>query len=209
VYTLLATGDVPGASTYFNPLLQQSTISCTSSSRPASPPDGMRIYETDTKLFRSYSSALSLWLVEGASGVFTYTPTLTATTTSPNLGSGSVVRGKYTRGAGGMVHVAWRIAFGTTGTASGTGQYLVSLPIAAAVDFGGSDPEWWGQGRITDQGSNTYPVTWYIPGSNPSVVSAVMFTSAGGGQVWSSTSFTVNASDDCAGSITYRAAAGS
>ena len=47
MYTLLVTGDVPGASTYFNPLLQQTIIPCTSGTRPSSPNDGMMTYETD------------------------------------------------------------------------------------------------------------------------------------------------------------------
>lgn len=48
MYSLLVTGDVPGAATYFNPLLQQTVIPCTSGTRPSSPPEGMVIYQTDT-----------------------------------------------------------------------------------------------------------------------------------------------------------------
>lgn len=64
VYTLLVTGDVPSASGYFNPLLQQSVINCTSGTRPSSPPDGMLIYETDTKYFRSWDNANTTWQIK-------------------------------------------------------------------------------------------------------------------------------------------------
>lgn len=60
-----------------------------------------------------------------------YTPALTATTTSPTLGSGSVVAGRYYQDPiTGMVDVNIRITFGTSGTNAGSGTYLVSLPIA-------------------------------------------------------------------------------
>ena len=43
-------------------LMKQSIISCTSVTRPASPQDGMVIYETDTRRFLSYHSTLTTWL---------------------------------------------------------------------------------------------------------------------------------------------------
>lgn len=206
MYTLLSTGDVPGASTYFNPLVQQSIISCTSAARPASPPEGMMIYETDTDLYRSYNSSLAAWIVMGSNGPFSSTPTITATTTNPNLGTGAVRRGQYFRGPNGMVTYSWRISWGTTSATAGSGQYLIDLPITAASAFGGSDPEWWGCGRVTQTGTTTYTASWYIPGSNLNVMSAVI-----GGGVWSNTvPFTwASTQVECAGTITYRAAAGS
>lgn len=65
MYTLLVTGDVPGASTYFNPLLNQTTVPCTSGTRPSSPGDGMKIYETDTKYFRSWDATNTAWQIKG------------------------------------------------------------------------------------------------------------------------------------------------
>jgi hypothetical protein len=65
MYTLLVTGDVPGASTYFNPMLQQTIIPCTSGARPSSPTDGMTVFETDTRFFRSYNSTDATWYIVG------------------------------------------------------------------------------------------------------------------------------------------------
>lgn len=63
MYTLLVTGDVPGAATYFNPLLQQTIIPCTSGTRPSSPNDGMMTYETDAGpgMFRYREAGLAVW----------------------------------------------------------------------------------------------------------------------------------------------------
>lgn len=69
---------------------------------------------------------------DGGSGGGTYadwTPTLTATTTNPTLGSGSEATGRYTT-VGNMVHATARIGFGTSGVNAGSGTYIVSLPTA-------------------------------------------------------------------------------
>jgi hypothetical protein len=63
MYTLLVTGDVPGASTYFNPLLQQSIVPCTSGTRPTGVTN-MVIFETDTLCYRRYNG--SSWVRIGA-----------------------------------------------------------------------------------------------------------------------------------------------
>ncbi len=60
-YQLLTNGDVPDED-YFNlSLMKQTIISCTSGTRPSSPPDGMMIYETDTRLYRAYNSSDAAW----------------------------------------------------------------------------------------------------------------------------------------------------
>lgn len=59
----------------------------------------------------------------------TYTPQLTATTTNPTLGSGSVQQGTYYR-VGKLVAVHVFIKFGTSGVSAGSGTYEVSLPVS-------------------------------------------------------------------------------
>ena len=60
----------------------------------------------------------------------TYTPTLTASTTDPTLGSGSSATGAYIA-AGKLIIGRARIVFGASGTAAGTGNYFVSIPVTA------------------------------------------------------------------------------
>lgn len=69
-----------------------------------------------------------------------YTPTLTAATTNPTLGSGSKRFGEYVQiGAFVAVHVL--IEFGTSGTSQGSGAYSIGLPVTAAGGLGVSgDP---------------------------------------------------------------------
>lgn len=60
----------------------------------------------------------------------TWTPTLTASTTNPTLGTGSTAAGRYGR-VNKTVFGQLTIQFGTSGTNAGVGFYFVSLPIAA------------------------------------------------------------------------------
>jgi hypothetical protein len=66
-----------------------------------------------------------------------FTPTLTATTTNPTLGTGSAQVGRYVR-IGNFVHARASIRFGTTGTGSGVGTYQVGMPTPCANGFGSS-----------------------------------------------------------------------
>lgn len=60
----------------------------------------------------------------------TYTPTLTAATTNPNLGSTGSIVGSWHR-AGNKVDAWIRIHFDGTGVDAGAGIYEISLPFAA------------------------------------------------------------------------------
>jgi hypothetical protein len=64
----------------------------------------------------------------------TFTPALTAVTTNPTLGTGSVQNGRYVQ-AGKLIRGHGFIRFGTAGTAAGSGTYSVSLPVAAETSF--------------------------------------------------------------------------
>lgn len=61
----------------------------------------------------------------------TYTPVLTAATTNPTLGSGSVTNGWYIQ-IGKTVFGGGRVGFGTSGVVVGSGRYTISLPPVAA-----------------------------------------------------------------------------
>lgn len=62
----------------------------------------------------------------------TYTPALTADTTNPTLGSGSIAYGRYKQN-GKEVKCQFVIRFGSSGRNKGSGQYSVSLPVTAAA----------------------------------------------------------------------------
>jgi len=81
----------------------------------------------------------------------TYTPTLTATTTNPTLGSGAVRLGRYFQ----VQNQAWlsvQIWVASSGYAAGTGTYEIDLPagwtpvtaprphLGGEITLGGSNP---------------------------------------------------------------------
>lgn len=80
-----------------------------------------------------------------------YTPTLTASSSNPTLGSGSSRTGKYSK-IGRQVDVDINIAFGSSGTAAGSGNYIISLPVTAAASPVGKA----GFGSIKCAGVTTY-----------------------------------------------------
>lgn len=133
MYTLLNTGDVPGAASYFNPLVQQSVIPCTSGSRPTPSHEGMLIYETDTDRYKSWGGAA--WLTLGQTVDGAYTPTLTAASVNPTIGSGSYVVGRFTLRNGIWCDVSFTVQFGSSGAVAGTGQYFIALPFTTAADI--------------------------------------------------------------------------
>ena len=106
---------------------RQVVITCTSTTRPASPDEGMTIFETDTDRVLLWNGTAWLVVTEPWQA---YTPVLTATTTNPTLGTGSTASARYQRQYG-VVAYQGIIQFGTSGTAAGTGDYRISLPVTA------------------------------------------------------------------------------
>jgi hypothetical protein len=135
MYSLLVTGDVPGASTYFNPLLQQSIVPCTSGTRPSSPPDGMAIWETDTERYMSWNASAAAWVYLGQMLTGTYTPAVTASTTNPTLGTSNVASARYTLRNGNWCDVRGVVKFGTSGVSAGSGAYSITLPFTSNANI--------------------------------------------------------------------------
>jgi hypothetical protein len=165
MYTLLVTGDVPGASTYFNPLVQQSIIPCTSGTRPTPSHEGMHIYETDTDQMAKWNGVA--WEYVAGTRI-DYTPTLSAVTTPPTMGTGNIRDGYYSRLPGSLIAYHFYIQFGTSGVAAGSGQYLVSLPVnAVAAGIGGSGQPAIGSAMIRDDSAGAIQAGHcYVPGTN-------------------------------------------
>lgn len=151
MYTLLVTGDTPGASTYFNPLVQQSIIPCTSGTRPTPSHDGMTVYETDTDLHATwngsawtypYSPAYTDW---SASVVF-YSNTVSATAIAG--GSVAIDLARYQK-VNKRVHYYGSATINTT-TGGGFG---FNLPFSTST-------RQFCMGQVYVQGTMTTPTDW-------------------------------------------------
>jgi hypothetical protein len=81
-----------------------------------------------------------------------YTPTLTASTTSPTLGVASVITGFWER-TGRTVRGRVNIVFGTSGVVAGSGTYRVLLPVAPEPAASATTQIPIGVGYLIDQGS--------------------------------------------------------
>jgi hypothetical protein len=93
-YTIVANGDSPNADYFNNSLMRQTVVKCTSGTRPASPDEGMIIFETDTNCGRLYTGTgwvrLPIMDTDASSG-FASDPTdvasITNLTSAPAAGS--------------------------------------------------------------------------------------------------------------------------
>lgn len=131
-------GGIPSAVTWNANVRDQLVVICTSSTRPGSPSNGRRIYETDTGLEYIYlSGAWQLYNSVALASTWTlYTPSWISSGTQPVLGNGTFFG--YYRKVGKTVDVCFSLTFGSTST-FGTGAYSFSLPVgvtAAAYTVG-------------------------------------------------------------------------
>ncbi len=102
----------------------------------------------------------------------TFTPALTASTTSPTLGTASTTTGSYRRD-GSSVEGDAQITFGTAGVAAGSGTYRVSLPVAAART--GAAANLVGDGWMLDASTNQL-VTFVLRTFPGSTTAEIYFT---------------------------------
>jgi hypothetical protein len=130
-------------------LMRQAVIVCTSTTRPASPNEGMTIYETDSKRYLGYTG--TAWRNISDLGVETYTPVLGG---AGWIYAGTeVVLGRYVRSSD-WVHGAVRIVW-QGGTTAGTGSATISLPVSSLATLGAVP---FGQVRFRDISANiSYP----------------------------------------------------
>jgi hypothetical protein len=197
VYQLVNNGDVPDEDYFNNALMRQTIVKCTSGTRPSSPDEGMTGYETDTNRYISYDG--STWRVINQNGATSYTPVLTANTGNPVLGTGSSVTGRYLLHGGNLCTYWGNINFGTSGVSAGTGQYFVSLPVAASGSTVGPTV---GSAVLRDiSGSVIQSATSYLF-SSATTISLVY----GGNVVTNASPWTWAAQDYIAWSLTYETA---
>lgn len=134
-----------------------------------------------------------------------YTPTLTASTTNPTMGTGSVVSGYYMQ-IGKIVFYRFYLSFGT-GMTAGTGSYEISLPVTAAAT-GGAGPNTVGSLFIYDSSANiAYTGLVGNVGTNTAKLTDIYYaqgttlTAMGAAAPW-----TWAVSDQIRGAIVYEAA---
>lgn len=101
-----------------------------------------------------------------------WVPVLTATTTNPTLGTGGSQGGNY-RASGGWCEVEGFVAFGTSGVAAGTGNYLLSVPVAPNPAGAGTPL---GQCRILDSSATAIGIAHLL--FNTSTTVAIVMPSS-------------------------------
>jgi hypothetical protein len=135
-----------------------------------------------------------------------FTPTLTAATTNPTLGTGSSATGAYAQ-IGKIVFYRFRIIFGSSGVNAGSGEYRVSVPVAAnSVAVGHGALAVSTVAFLYDSSANVNWTTVF-----PSFITSTTFSltygaNTGNTSVSSASPWTWAASDQIVGGLTYEAA---
>ncbi len=172
-------------------LMKQTIIVCTAGTKPASPVNGMTVYETDTGNYVTYNG--SAWTVMLGGTWQTYTPTFSGMT----LGNGTT-QAKYSV-VGKTVHVTLTIFAGSTTTYSGT--IAISLPRATASWYSTSTVL--GSGAVHNGTGATRRLTAPIWASSTTFNQVLETTS---GFVTNTTPFTFGTSAIINCNLTYEAA---
>lgn len=156
-YLTISTDMVPSAAQMNANWRDQVVTQCTNATRPTGV-DGMLISVTDLDTVEVWDGSAWKVLCRYAADWVSFTPTLTATTTSPTLGTGSSAVGRYQR-VGNTVNYAAKITFGSSGVVAGSGSYLFSLPLGADLTL--NVPI--GRAIVYDSSANTHYVGAHFP----------------------------------------------
>jgi hypothetical protein len=130
-----------------------------------------------------------------------WTPVLTATTTNPTIGTGNIRTGQYQK-VGTLVNVQFRIVFGTSGVAAGSGVYRFTLPITPSLLSANFDPI--GHGVIYDSSAADFRVVSLMGVGGDTV--EFYFNGATNFFVTNAQPWTWAAGDVLNGQLTYRTA---
>ena len=133
-----------------------------------------------------------------------WTPTLTAVTTNPTLGTASTATGKYTQ-INKLIVADFLIVFGTAPTA-GSGVYRVSLPITAASTTSYYEAS---KGQILIRDSSTQFQYQATPYFNATTTMQIAYSATYGGALVDTSNanpWTWAAGDSISGFVIYEAA---
>jgi hypothetical protein len=110
-------------------LMRQSVITCTAATRPASPNEGMLIYETDTDLFKVYSGTAWVDMGEFVSGAWiSFTPTIRSFGAGTDWVLGNATFYGYYQKLGNVIAGHAGITWGST-TTFGTKSVSIDPPL--------------------------------------------------------------------------------
>lgn len=112
----------------------------------------------------------------------TYTPTLTATTSNPNIGTTGQIFGEYRRVMGGeWVFVQVHVVFGGTGISAGSGTYQISLPYPCGTFTNVANSFLNGVVRLFDSSASSFACGYPFIGNGGNLIQfASPHRSAGG-----------------------------
>lgn len=161
--------------------------------------EGQFWYRSDTDIFMAHNGSAAVEALPIGAWQ-SYTPTLTASSVNPTLGTGSSQVGAYTR-LGRTIMGRARIQFGSAGMAPGTGTYRIGLPVAPVN--GGEMVV--GTGRFYDiSADDLWVCSAHI--ENTSAYAVMSFTSTGIYVVGAAAPVAMAASDLFMINFTYEAA---
>lgn len=200
-WTTAASGQPITADLWNADVRNQVIARVTSSTRPSAATAGQYIYETDTQRVYVYNG--TTWILSGGNAAWvTYTPTLTASTTNPTLGTGSTATGRYSRD-GRTVNAQVDIVFGSSGVSIGSGTYRISLPFTA----GATAQPVTGVAYVRDASASTQAMCWVTIGAGATFATlqynSDTFTTS---SVTNAAPWTFAASDEFHLSFTYETA---
>jgi hypothetical protein len=113
-----------------------------------------------------------------------FTPTLTAATTNPTMGSGAIRVGWYVYLPGLSILYNFFIGFGTSGAAPGSGSYAVSLPVAQGNPNAGAGIPAVGVCQMADASSGFFKTTSCFSLSNANTLGMVGDSPVNQGYPW-------------------------
>jgi hypothetical protein len=137
---------------------------------------------------------------------FTYTPSLTASTTNPTLGTGGTVTADGILRQG-FVKIRFNVLFGSAGVAAGSGTYQLSLPTVLGVPLG-IDADWAsqhpiGKARLRDSSVPTIALDWHVV-TDLSFADKIVVKNDTGGAVTNAVPWTWAANDTFQGILEYK-----
>jgi hypothetical protein len=194
----ITAGNVTYVATHIGPGGQLRVPSATALASVPLPHPGMQAVLDTTADIYTRNAANSAWVIGQQVAMTSFTPTLTAATTNPALGTGGSVTAEYAIFNGKLCNFRGAFLFGSSGATFGLGQYLVNLPVQANA-LGSSTVNSVGSILMKDSSANAlYSGICYL-GANATLMTFV----ASSGLVQNSNPFTWAVNDYLTWDITY------